>query len=210
LLLLIISIVLIFGSGFIYSSDWLTVLASFLGAFYALNQAKGKIFGQFIGIIEVVLYSWLSYKNQYYGEVIVYVLLVFPLHISGIYSWIKNEDKVTNKVIQNIIKLKEWLYIGITTLVLFISIYFILKHFNTSELLVSTLSVMTYLIATYLVVRRSKIGFLFYILSDIVILILWGIPVFNGNLLLIPILCEPIVLFANDIYGWIAWNKKKL
>ena len=61
--------------------------------------------------------------------------------------------------------------------------------------------------AVYLIVRRSKFGFLFYILNDIILLLLWGIPVLQGNFALIPILLEPVILLINDSYGWKNWNK---
>lgn len=208
LILLVTTLVLILGSGIIYKSSWITIIASLSGTLYALYQARGKVFGQFIGIIEVILYSYLSYTNQYYGEVLVYVLLILPLNITGIFSWINNKNEKTNKVTQNKISNREYIYLGIGSLILFVGIYYLLRYFNTSELLISTFSVIIYVVATYLVVRRSKYGFLLYILSDVILILLWGIPILKGNLLLIPILLEPLILLFNDLYGWISWNKE--
>jgi nicotinamide mononucleotide transporter len=208
LVLLASTLILIIGSGILYKSSWITIIASLSGTLYALYQARGKVLAQFIGIIEVILYSYLSYTNKYYGEVLLYVLLVLPLNITGIFSWIKNKSDITKKVIQSELKRREWLILGIGSVVLFFIIYLLLRYFNTSELLVSTFSLVIYLIATYLVVRRSKYGFLFYILSDIILIILWSIPIFKGDLLLIPILFEPLILLFNDTYGWISWSKE--
>ena len=44
----------------------------------------------------------MSYNNQYYGEVIVYLLVILPLYISGIYTWLKNKDKKEEAVITEI------------------------------------------------------------------------------------------------------------
>ena len=208
LILLVTTFVLILGSGIIYKSSWITIIASLSGTIYALYQARGKVFGQFIGIIEVILYSYLSYNNQYYGEVLVYVLLILPLNIAGIFSWINNKNKKTNRVTQNKISNNEYIFLGIGSLLLFVCIYYLLRYFNTSELLISTFSVIIYVVATYLVVRRSKYGFLLYILSDVILILLWGIPILKGNLLLIPILIEPLILLFNDLYGWLSWNKE--
>ena len=65
---------------------------------------------------------------------------------------------------------------------------------------------LTSLFATYLVARRSKYGFLFYICNDIILVILWGMPVLNGELTLIPMVVNPIINLINDIYGWKSWN----
>jgi len=205
--LLIISTFLIIFSGVIYKSEVLTVVASFFGIFCALLQAKGKVLSQFVGLIEVVLYSILSYKNRYYGEVIIYIFVMFPMYIAGIISWLENKNEETQTVNQNEIHKKEWFLLSVINVIIFMILYYILKYFNTNELIISSISMITSLTATYLIVRRSKYSFLFYILNDIILLCLWGIPVLQGDFSLIPILIEPLILFINDIYGWKNWNQ---
>ena len=63
--------------------------------------------------------------------------------------------------------------------------------------------------ANYLIVRRNKYSFLFYIINDLILVILWGIPVLKGDFTLIPILIDPILLLVNDSYGWKNWNKNE-
>jgi len=180
-----------------------------MGIFCALTQAKGKVISQFVGLVLVFLYSILSFKNKYYGEVIIYVFIMLPLFISGIVSWLKNINKETNTVIENKLQKKECILFTIISIVLFVGLYNLLKYFNTSQLFISTLSMVTSLFATYLIARRSKFGFLFYIGNDIILFILWGLPVIKGNLILIPMLFNPIINFINDSYGWKSWNKRK-
>ena len=205
--LLLLGIILIFGSSLIYSGEWLAPIAAFAGFFYALNQAKGKVISHFIGLLEVVTYSWLSYKNQYYGEVILFTCFIFPLCIGSLFTWLKNENEVTHKVIQNTVKAKEWLFISIANVVLFIGFYFLLNHLDTDQLLISTCSLTAYLTAAYLIFRRSKYSFCFYLVNDLMGITLWGILVLEGNNVLLPILFEPLLLLVNDIYGWVEWNK---
>ena len=201
-------IILILFAGILGKSDLLTIVASITGVLCAINQARGKVSSQFIGLVLVILYSIVSYNNRYYGEVLIYIFIMLPLFISGIISWIRNVDKETDTVIENRIKKKEWTILSVLSIVLFIGLYYLLKYFNTSQLFVSTLSMVTSLFATYLVARRSKYGFLFYIGNDIILFILWGLPVFYGNYMLLPMLVNPIVNFANDTYGWVSWNKR--
>ncbi len=59
--LLLLSIVAIMFSSIICKSEILTILASLVGVTCSLLQAKGKVVSQFIGILEVILYSILSY-----------------------------------------------------------------------------------------------------------------------------------------------------
>ena len=92
---------------------------------------------------------------------------------------------------------------------LFGVLYYILQFFHTSQLIVSTFSILASLTATYLIVRRNKYSFLFYVINDIILIILWGIPVLEGDISLIPILIEPVLLLLNDSYGWKNWNKSE-
>ncbi len=118
ILLLIMSTLLIIITGVFGQSEILTILVALFGVFCALMQAKGKVLSQFIGLILVVLYSIVSFKNKYYGEVIIYITVMLPLYISGIISWTKNSNKETKTVNKNEIHKKEWIYL------IFINIYF--------------------------------------------------------------------------------------
>ena len=207
--LLLTSIIVVLGSGIFAKSNLLVIMSSIAGVSCALTQAKGKVISQFIGLIVVVLYSMVSFQNRYYGEVLIYVFLMFPLFVGGIISWIKNVNKENDTVNKNDLKPKEWIVLAIISVVMFVVLYYLLKYFNTDQLLVSTLSMLTVLFATYLVARRSKYGFLFYMANDIILIILWGLPIIYGNLALIPMVCEPVINLINDTYGWRSWNKRE-
>jgi hypothetical protein len=89
--------------------------------------------------------------------------------------------------------------------------YYLLKFFNTNELVISTVSVVLTLYALYFLVRRSKYSLVFYLFCDITLILLWGIYVFQGNIELVPIFVNSIILFVNDAYGFYNWkNVEKL
>lgn len=78
---------------------------------------------------------------------------------------------------------------------------------NTNELFISTLSIVDNIFAIYLLARRSKYGFVSYIINDLILIVLWGIPVISGNLLLFPMMLNPLANLINDIYGVVYWSK---
>ena len=135
------SIVLVSTVAFIFKSDLLTTICSIVGIITALLLAKGKSLGQLFGILITILYSIVSFKNKFYGEVIIYLLLMLPMYIMGVYSWIKHTNKETNTVEVNKINKNEWILVSIILILVFIGIYFLLRCFNTNELIVSTISV---------------------------------------------------------------------
>lgn len=206
-LLLCGSISVITVLAIIFKSNVLTTVASIFGVLTALFIVKGKTIGQAFGVASAILYSILSFRNKFYGEVIIYLSLILPLNVMGVISWIKHQSKSTNTVEVNKVSKKEWILLSITSVFVFIGLYFLLKYFNTEELIVSTISVISSLYAIYLQVRRSRYSFYFYIANDIVLFVLWGIPVIKGSLLLLPMLVNPVINFINDSYGVYNWKK---
>ena len=200
------SIIIVSLIGIIYKSDLLTISCSIVGIITALLLAKGKNLGQVFGVLITILYSIVSFKNKFYGEVFIYIFLMLPMYIVGIISWMKHQNKVTNSVEINKIANREWIIIFIATVIIFIAVYFLLKIFNTSEILVSTFSVIASIFAVYLQIRRSRFSFYFYVINDLILIILWGIPVVKGNFLLLPMLFNPIINLINDSYGIINWR----
>ena len=206
-ILLFSSIILVSLVGIIFKSEILTTTCSIVGIITALLLAKGKNLGQVFGLLIVVLYSIVSFKNKYYGEVIIYLCIMLPMYIIGIVSWMKHQNKETNTVEINNIKLKEWIIVSITSIILFIGIYFLLKAFNTNQLFISSLSVIDSLFAIYLGIRRSKYSFYFYVINDLILIALWGMPVVSGSLILLPMVFNPIINLINDMYGIYNWKR---
>ena len=206
-ILLFGSIILISFVAILFKSDLLTTICSIVGIITAILLAKGKNLGQVFGILITILYSIVSFNNKFYGEVIIYLFLMLPMYVIGIISWVKHKNKETNTVDVNRINSKEWLQVSIISIIIFIGIYFLLKCFDTNELIISTLSVVASLFAIYLQIRRSRFSFYFYIINDLILIVLWGIPVVFGNILVLPMVFNPIINLINDSYGVYNWKK---
>ena len=44
-------------------------------------------------------------------------------------------------------------------------------------------------------------------MNDLILIALWGIPVVNGSLILLPMVFNPIINLINDMYGIHNWKK---
>lgn len=208
-LLLIISVLVLLITGIIFKSDIITIICTISCVFAILLIAKGNYLGQILGLIVTILYSYISYKNKYFGEIIVNIGIILPLYILGIISWIKHQDKNTKSVEINHIKSNEWLIAIIVSIGVYFGIYFLLKLQNTSLLVVSSFSVLASLFGMYLNIRRSSYSFLLFIINDIVLILLWGIPSFKGDYTLIPLFINPTINLINDSYGLFNWKKNE-
>lgn len=192
----------------VFNATIINLLYTLLYFWTALLLAKGKYSCYIIGIISTFFYAYVSYTNSYYGEVIISMFCTLPLMIIGLINWLKNQDDTNTVIIKEITK-KELIIVLLSQAIMFSGYYYLLKYFNTSNLFVSTLSIVASLIATYLTARRSEYGFIGFIINDLILITLWGLPVINGSLNLIPVLLCPLLLLINDIYGVYNWKKLK-
>ncbi len=193
---------------FLFKGTWIDLGYTLLYFWTALLLAKGKYSCYIIGIISTFFYAYVSYSNSYYGEVIIAMCCTLPLMIVGLINWLKHQDNTNTVVIKEISK-KELILVLLSQVIMFFGYYFLLKTFNTSNLLVSTFSIVASIIATYLTARRSEYGFVGFIVNDIILITLWSIPVISGNLNIIPVLLCPVLLLINDIYGVYNWKRIK-
>lgn len=129
--------------------------------------------------------------------------------VFGIINWIRHQDNTKTVIIKEVTK-KELCIVLLSQVLMFWAYYLLLKSFNTNNLLISTISIVASLIATYFTARRSEYGFVAYIINDLILVTLWGIPVISGSINLIPVLICPILLLINDCYGVYSWNKIKI
>ena len=130
-----------------------------------------------------------------------------PMAVAAVVSWLKNpfnEDK--SEVTVAPLKKKTLLWGIVLSVVVTVVFYFILKHFNTKNLVVSTLSVTTSFLACYLTYCRSSYYALAYALNDVVLIILWTLATFYDFSYLSMVLCF-LMFLINDLYGFYNWQR---
>ena len=190
-------------------TNYFTLIMSILSVAMLILIAKGNVIGEIFSVLFCTFYAIISHKNRYYGELITYLFMTMPMAILAIFSWLKNpykDKKLQVKV--NKITVKEVGFLLLLTVVVTWIFYFILKYFNTPNLLFSTLSISTSFLAVYLTFRRSEFYALAYALNDIILIVLWSLATINdiSNVLLIACF---VVFFINDLYGFISWSNMK-
>lgn len=202
------SVVVIVATFIIFKDkDYLTLCASIIGATFLILNAKGNPLGQFLTIVFSIFYGFISYRFSYYGEMVTYLFMSLPMALIALVSWLKNPYKGNKSQVKvNRITKKETTFMCFLTFVVTIAFYFILKYFNTSNLIPSTLSVTTSFIAVYLTFRRSPYFALAYAMNDLVLIVLWVLASITDVSYLSVVICF-IVFFVNDMYGFINWKK---
>lgn len=206
-----LSVLLIIASFGIFDGEhYLTLFASLVGVTSLIFNAKGNPFGQFLMVIFSLSYGVISYTFSYYGEMLTYLGMTMPMAVFALISWLKNpynDNKSEVKV--NTISQKETLFMSFAALVVTLIFYVILDYFNTANIVPSTISVTTSFLAVYLTFRRSPFFALAYAANDIVLIVLWLLASSTDARYISVVVCFAAFL-ANDIYGFISWQKMKV
>ncbi len=202
------SVLLILVSFFLFDKEnYLTLTASLIGVTSLIFNAKGNPVGQVLMVIFSVLYGIISYSFSYYGEMITYLGMTMPMAVFALISWLRNPYKGNKAEVKvNHISKKETVFMFILTAAVTVVFYFILRHFNTANLLPSTLSVTTSFMAVYLTFRRSAWYAIAYAANDIILIILWIFASMTDISYISVIICFAMFLI-NDLYGFISWKK---
>lgn len=208
ILLWLCSLLFIVGSFIIFDREnYLTLSASVIGATSLIFNAKGNPFGQVLMIIFSILYGVISYSFAYYGEMITYLGMTAPMALFSLIAWLKNPYKGNKaEVAVNKINASEYVLLAFLTVVVTIAFYFILKAFNTANIIPSTISVSTSFIAVYLTFRRSPYFAIGYAANDIVLIVLWIMASFKNLSYLSVVVCF-IAFLLNDAYGFVNWKR---
>ena len=137
---------------------------------------------------------------------ITYLGMSMPMAVFSLVSWLKHPSDKKDEVKVNHLKAPEFVFMAFLTIAVTIAFYFILKYFNTANLIPSTISVTTSFAAVYFVFRRSQLYAVAYAANDVVLVALWLMAAADDIKYISMAVCF-MAFLVNDIYGFINWRK---
>ena len=189
--------------------NYLILSASLIGVTYLILNSKGNPTGQVLVIIFSLMYGIISYNFSYFGEMITYLGMTTPMAVLALISWLKNPYNGNRAEVRiGGIGKTEAACMMILAIVVTVLFYFILKAFNTANIIPSTLSVTTSFIAVYLTFRRDPFYAIAYAANDIVLIVLWIMASMSDSRYISVVVCFA-VFFVNDIYSFFRWQELK-
>lgn len=204
----VFSLLVVTGSFLIGStSGYLTLAASLVGVTALIFVSKGDVTGQVLTVAFSILYAVISYTFQYYGEMITYLGMTMPIAIMSVVSWIRNPYSEKEVKVSHLTK-KQFAKVFVLAMIVTLLFYFILRYFETANLMVSTISITTSFLASFFMYLRSSAYALSYAANDIVLIILW-IMASMENISYLPMIVCFVMFFVNDMYGFFNWRRMK-
>ena len=188
---------------FFYSKDSvLGLIAALTGMLSVILVAKGKISNYYFGIVNVVLYGFISYQSKYYGEAMLNLGYFLPMQLIGLVMWSKNQVNVDekNEVKTERMKAKEIIFWSTVSIVGILIYGMILKKIGNALPYADAFTNVLSIIAMILMVKRYIEQWAVWILIDIVSIYMWFFIKSNYNITIMW-----IAYLINAIYGLVNW-----
>lgn len=182
------------------------LVTTLTGILTVVLVAKGRISNYFFGVINVVLYAYISYQSLFYGEVMLNLLYFLPMQFIGFYFWHNNQSTGLDSVaVAKMTVRKRVAWVGVS--ILSIGGYSLfLKWLNGNLPLFDSTSTVLSVIAQYLMVKRYAEQWVAWIVIDIVSIYMWGtIYLDTGENLAMVVMWTAYLI--NAIYGYYNWRK---
>lgn len=190
--------------------DLFTLVAALTGVTSLIFAAKGNVWGQVLMILFSILYGIISFRFRYWGEMMTYLGMTLPMAVWSTITWIENpsENNGNEVQIQSLSK-KHIVALCISGIIVTAVFYYILKSFNTPNIIFSTISIITSFIAASLTMLRSSYYAVWYAANDVVLIILWVLASLKDPAY-IPVVVNFSIFFMNDMYGFMSWKQREL
>lgn len=200
-------IILIILLSFIMKDSKVALVSAICGVSYSILAGKGKISCYFFGLCGTFCYSYISFKNALYGNLLLYLLYYFPMQILGIFQWKKHLKTESQEIIKTKLSTKERILFLLIAMIGAFIFYFVLLYFNDKSPIFDSITSVLSVIGLVLTVKRCiEQWFIWFIVNGLSVL-MWIEAYLNGSNCFATILMWG-TYFILSIYFWYTWGKE--
>lgn len=193
---------------FVLNDNKIALISSICGISYTILAGKGKISCYFIGIIGTLCYSYLAYKNGFYGNLFLYSLYYLPMEIIGIFKWKKHLKKDIREIEKTSLTKKEriiYFSLAIITSIIFTIVLFLLGGKNP---FFDSFSTILSILGQLLTVKRCIEQWYIWFIVNFLSLIMWITAYIEGADCMATIIMWSVYIILS-IYFLIDWKKDR-
>ena len=181
----------------------LGIIAGISGVISVVLCAKGKISFYFIGFVQTITYTFLAWRNCFYGEVMENIFYLVTM-VWGIFVWKKNstiDDNGSAHV--KVLKFTPvmWVLSILGTVACTLGLGYWLDSIGSAQAYTDAATNVLAIFAQILMVKRYKEQWLWWFIIDILCLKMWFVA---GNWSMVAMY---VAWTINCVYGWYNWAK---
>ncbi len=201
LLVCIISIII----GLTTNNSFLGMIVLITGILNSYYSSVGNKINFPIGVVNNLVLSYISFKNNNYGLVIFNLLLFMPINIKGYFEWDKNSNK--DLVENRGLGIKKGIITIIISIIIGLIVAYLLGLIPSERLtyLDSFTNVISFIAGILLMLRYNE-SWILYLINNVLDLILWIINYSSGGFDSLMVLLMSIMYLLINIYALFKWR----
>lgn len=203
---LAIATVVILGLSIYWKDTVVGIISALTGVWCVVLTGKGKVSNFLFGIVNVILYAYISFGAKYYGEVMLNLLYYLPCSVIGLFVWGKHVDEESGEVVKDSLSVRGALIVYPLTAAGVIAYGFILKAMGGTLPFVDSMSTVLSVVAQILCLKRLAEQWIMWIVIDAVTVVMWAYNYAQGGESVATLLMW-IVYLLNAIFMYVKWRK---
>lgn len=204
---LITACLVIMGLSMYWQDTVIGIISATTGVACVVCTGKGKLSAYAFGLINVILYAYISYQAKYYGEVMLNVLYYLPMEFYGFYVWNKHMDNDTHEVKKRQMKASGKMIMILAVVLGTVGYGLALRSLGGALPFVDALSTVVSVVAMIVSVKMYMEQWILWIIVDVVSVIMWAVAFVNGNDSIATLLMW-IIYLGNAIIMYFKWAKE--
>ena len=204
---MLIFLLLIFAVSIYMKDSKIATASALFGLTYTILAGKGKISCFFFGLQGTLCYSYLSFENALYGNLLLYMGYYFPMQILGILKWKKNLKSDSNEIKKTILSSKSRILLSLIAIAGSVFFGFVLKYFNDSAPFLDSCATILSVLGMYLTVKRCIEQWIIWTIVNTITIVIWFNIFLQGGNTFATLLMWCSYLFLG-IYFFFKWKKE--
>lgn len=177
------------------------------GITYTILAGKGKLLCYYIGIVGTLCYCYFAFKNNFFGNCLLYGCYYFPMEIIGIINWSKHLKENSAEIVKQKLNLKEAVLYYSAAVVLSIVLGFILKANGGNSAFIDSITTVFSILGLYLTVKRCIEQWHAWIIVNFLSSIMWITALLQGSKCLGTVMMW-VIYSILSVYFLIQWQKE--
>jgi len=199
--------IIVLGLSLYWRDNLIGIFSALTGIAYVVCNGKGKLMAYVFGVANAVLYSVVSFKTHFYGEVMLNVLYYLPMQFYGFCIWSKNMDDETHEVKKRRLSKRGRAQLAGLIAVITVAYGFVLKYVGGNLPFVDSLSTVVSVFAMVMAIKMYMEQWVLWFIVNAVSTAMWAVAFCQGNESIATLAMWALYL-ANSIVMYIKWARE--
>lgn len=185
-------------------NNFVSILYLLLGLFYIFLLGKGKYQAFIFGVMTSLLYSFLAFKNAFWGSFALNFFYYVPIETLSLIKWYKNTNPETKSVIKLKLKKRDFfLYLSAAIILSLILSYILLLKHDKLPLIDGFITIFS-ILGAYLTLRRVIEQWIIWTTVNLLTIAMWLI---TGDFSSIFVAILWFIYLIAGIIFYFQWRK---